>query len=244
MKSLEYRKCNTTGKLLHYTEFVKAGFGWLAIDGSRRHSQSKIGKRVNQCLSNGLRTHVNGKLISIGHKLHPNYSTWMKIKQQVRDENPDYKLPLLRGDLTKEAYTRVYKELNIELPDLDKVLYKKFGRGSSNSDKCLDYLNVPKGELNREVKIGRYFVDGLIGNDVYEFFGDYYHANPKIYLPEQKIIGFTAKEKWEKDRVRAEYIISQGYNFNVVWESDWNAFQQGIDKELKIQKKLDNSHLT
>ena len=79
MKSLEYRKCNTTGKLLHYTEFVKAGFGWLAIDGSRRHSQSKIGKRVNQCLSNGLRTHVNGKLISIGHKLHPNYSIWIKI---------------------------------------------------------------------------------------------------------------------------------------------------------------------
>ena len=118
MKSLEYRKCNTTGKLLHYTEFVKAGFGWLAIDGSRRHSQSKIGKRVNQCLSNGLRTHVNGKLISIGHKLHPNYSIWIKIKQQVRDENPDYKLPLLRGDLPKEAYTRVYKELNIELPDL------------------------------------------------------------------------------------------------------------------------------
>ncbi len=54
-KEYEYRECNVLKKLCHYSEFPKAGFGWLAIDGSRRHSQSKIGKRVNQALCNGLR---------------------------------------------------------------------------------------------------------------------------------------------------------------------------------------------
>ena len=104
----------------------------------------------------------------------------------------------------------------------------------SNSDKCLDYLNVPKGELNREVKIGRYFVDGLIDKDVYEFFGDYYHGNPKIYSSEERIKGSTVGEKWEKDKNRAEIIKSKGYNFKVIWESDWSDFQQGRSNKLKI----------
>ena len=233
---VEYRKCNTTDKLCHYTEFDKASWGWVAIDGSRRHSQSKIGKRINHCLSNGLRSVVNGKLVTTGHELHPNHIMWLEIKQEVRDENLDYTRPLLRSDLTKDAYIRMYQRLNIELPDFDKVLYKKFGRGSSNSDKCLDYLNIPNDDLHREVKIGRYFVDGLIGNEVYEFFGDYFHANPNSYLPETKMLGLTAEQMWEKDRVRANNIKSKGYNFNVIWESDWNEFQQGVVSELKISK--------
>ena len=236
MKIFEHKVCNTTGKLCHYTEFDKASWGWNASDGSKRHSQSKLGKRVNHCLSNGLRTVVDGKLITIGNELHPNYSLWMEIKQQIRDENPEYTKPLLRGDLTKDAYIRVYEKLKIPIPDLNKALYKKFGRASSNSEQCLDYLNVPSGESNREVKIGKYFVDGLIENNVYEFFGDYFHANPNIYSADKKIVGYTAQKKWEKDKIRAEFIKSQGYNFHIIWESDWNTFQQGIDKNLKIIK--------
>ena len=236
MEPLEYKVCNTTKKRCHYTEFTKASWGWLAIDGSRRHSQSRVGKRINQCLSNGLRAVVDGKLVTNGHPEHPNYKLWKKIEQQVRDENPDYKKPLLRSDLTKDAYIRMYEALNMELPDFDKVLYKKFGRGSSNSDKCLDYLNIPNDDKHREVKIGKYYVDGLMGKEVYEFFGDYFHGNPKVFLPESKIFNFTAKDKWEKDLKRAESIISEGFNFNVIWESDWNEFRQGIVKELKISK--------
>jgi hypothetical protein len=231
---LEYRKCTTTGKMCHYTEFVKAGWGWLASDGSKRHSQSKIGKRVNQSLSNGLRVFVDGILVTIGHSLHPNNLGWVKIKQQVRDEHPEYSKPLLRGDLTKEAYIRMYVSLGMEIPDLEKVLYKKHGRGSSNSDKCLDYLEIPKDDTHREVKIGKYFVDGLLDNDVYEFYGDFFHANPKIYSEQTSIIGYTAGEKWKKDKERAKFIKSRGYNFNIIWESDWNDFQQGSVADLKI----------
>ena len=236
MKALEYRKCNGTGKLCHYTEFDRSKSGWTAIDGTKRHSVSKIGKRLNNALSNGLRASVNGKLVGIAHPQHPNYNRWNTIIQEIRNENPEYTSPLLRIDLTREAYNRMYRELGMEAPDLDKVLYKNFGRGSSNSDKCLDYLNIPNDEKYREVAIDRYFVDGIKENDVYEFFGDYFHANPKIYSPDSLLFGSTAEDKWKQDKKRAEVIKSKGFNFNVIWESDWNDFQQGIVNELKIVK--------
>lgn len=232
MPPVEYRKCRTLGQFFHYTDFVKAGFGWDAPDGSKRHSQSKLGKRVNQCLSNGLRVHVDGELVSIGHTKHPNYDKWKTIEKQIRMENPEYKRPLLRSDLTKEGYIRLYEELGMEIPDLENALYKKNGRGSSNAEKCLDYLNV----YTREFKVDKYFVDGVDGNNVYEFLGDYWHANPDLYESTAEIVGYTAEEKWNMDKERAEIIKSHGYNFFVIWESDWTRFSQGTVSKLEIKQ--------
>ena len=235
-----YRECTSCGEFLHYSEYTLAGRGWRAPDDSKRQSQCRNCKRINQVLVNGLRIFVNGIFTSIGSKSHPNHSLWLKIKQQVQKENPiqAYRVHGWHGlthDLTKEAYIRTYNKLGIEIPDLEKVLHKKHGRGSSNEDKCLDYLNVPKNEgITRQVRIGSYYVDGLVDKDVYEFFGDYYHGNPKIYSSKERIKGSTVGEKWEKDKNRAEIIKSKGYNFKVIWESDWSDFQQGRSNKLKI----------
>ena len=237
-KYLEYRKCNVTGKECHYTEFNKSGYGWLAKDGSRRHSQSKEGKRINQALVNGLRVRIDGKLTFAANESHPHYLLWEEIKQNIRDENPDYTKPLLRGDLTNQGLVRLYDKLGMKLPDFNKIYHKKYGRGSSNAEQCLNYLKIPNTDKNREVKIGKYYVDGLVGKNVYEFFGDFWHANPLYYLPEDVIMNYTAEDKWKKDKERANTIKSHGYNFNVIWESDWRDFQQGLCKELKVIEAL------
>ena len=231
----EYMVCSVLHKKCHYTEFDKAGFGWLSIDGSKRHSQSKIGKRVNQTLVNGLRMTVGKKLVFLSDSTHPHHELWKKTIKQIRSENPEYNKPLLRTDLSREAYLRMYESIGIEIPDVDKVRHKK-GRKSTNGTSCLNYLNVLDDDKHREVRIDKYYVDGLKDNDVYEFFGDYWHANPDIYLAEDMIFRSTAKEKWEKDKKRAEVIKLHGYNFYVIWESEWNKFQNGISKELKIIK--------
>jgi hypothetical protein len=143
-----------------------------------------------------------------------------------------------RTDLTKEAYLETYKILKIDPPDLDRVKYKAFGLASKEEQKCLDHLGVPEGEAHRQVRIlgTRYDVDGLVETTAYEFMGDFWHANPKIYKPEQKIKGYTAQEKWEKDLKRAEVIKSMGYDLVIIWESDWNEFKQGIVSELRTEK--------
>ena len=229
----EYYTCHYTNQTLHYTEFVLAKKGWLAIDGTKRHPISKSGKTINQSLVNGLRVSVKGKLVAISHIEHPNYEIYKKIINDVRKEN-NYTKSWLRVDLSKEAYIRMYKELNIQLPNLNN-LNLKGNRKSNNSDACLDYLGIPNDRHHREVKIGKYFVDGLKNNFVIEFFGDYFHANPEFYIPEQKLLGGTAKQKWQRDASRLKYIQEKGFNIIKIWENDWNKFKQKNTNKLKIE---------
>ena len=232
-----YRPCTSCKIMKHFTEYVNAKWGWMAPDGFKKHSQCKICKRTNQSLVNNLRLTVNVELMHIANEKHPHHELWVKTEREVRNEHPEWRKPLLSAPLTREAYLRVYKELGMEIPDLEKVLHKKHGRGSTGEDSCLDYLNIPRIErVTRQVKIGRYYVDGLVGNNVYEFFGDFYHGNPKEYSSEKLIRGGTVGEKWEKDKKRAEIIKSKGYNFKVIWESDWTDFQQGRTNKLKIKE--------
>jgi hypothetical protein len=229
----EYYSCHYTGKKLHYSKFVLAKKGWLAIDGTRRHPISKEGKTINQALVNGLRTVVNGVLVGISNTEHPNCLVYKKNVDDVRKEN-NYNKTWLRVDLTEDALIRTYNDLNIKLPDLDNLNIKG-SRKSNGSDACLDYFLVPDDRQHREVKIGKYFVDGLKNNFVIEFFGDYFHANPNFYRPNQKLLGGTAEQKWQKDKLRLESITEKGYNIVKVWENDWNKFKQKLTEKLRVE---------
>ena len=66
-------------------------------------------------------------------------------------------------------------------------------------------------------------------NLIIEYFGDYWHCNPKKYEPNyfnQKKNKF-AWELWDYDKKKLELIKSYGYNLEVVWEGD-----------LKLNNKL------
>lgn len=62
-------------------------------------------------------------------------------------------------------------------------------------------------------------------NTVYEFYGDYWHGNPKIYKPDD--INDDAKttfgELYRKTIEREQYIISKGYKLIKIWEIDFDA---------------------
>ena len=81
-------------------------------------------------------------------------------------------------------------------------------------------------------------VDGKI---VVEFYGDYFHGNPKIYKPTD-IIGFQqlAQEKWQKDKLREKRIRGIGYEFYVVWENDLKNSKEETLLALKnyLKEKL------
>ena len=237
----EFYKCHFTGQTFRYTEFVLAQKGWLAIDGTRRHPISKIGKTINQALTNGLRTTYQGKLISIANLKHPHHHIYKKHTDDVRKEN-NYNKTWLRVDLTKEVYIRTYKSLNIQMPDLENLSLRG-SRKSNGSEACLDFLNVENDRHHREVKIGRYFVDGLKDNIAIEYFGDFFHANPKFYQPEQKILGGTASQKWQKDAERIKSIEENGFKTVKIWENDWNNFQQKTTPKLRIEYYDEEFHI-
>lgn len=81
------------------------------------------------------------------------------------------------------------------------------------------------------------FVDTL-NKFCIEYNGDIYHANPKRYLPNEIPKGrgnkLSAKEIWEKDKIKQKLLLDLGYKIIIVWESDYNN-----NKKLMIEKIYD-----
>lgn len=77
--------------------------------------------------------------------------------------------------------------------------------------------------FERSVMVKKYLVD-LIDVDrkiIVEVNGDVWHCNPKFYKPEDVIISKkTAKQVWEKDSIRKNFLQSLGYRVYEIWEDD------------------------
>lgn len=90
--------------------------------------------------------------------------------------------------------------------------------------KWLDSLKIE--ENNRQVKIENYVVDGIDyeTNTIYEFNGNFWHGNPKIYKKDDinKVNGFTFGELYKKTLDKENYLKSIGYKVISIWESDFH----------------------
>ena len=93
------------------------------------------------------------------------------------------------------------------------------------NEKCLNYDNRC------------FYVDFLYKNKIIEFYGDYFHGNPKMYEYSQ-IIGSkykktTVAEKWKYDNDREEILKKNGYDVLIVWENDYKQNKKIIIEKCK-----------
>lgn len=108
------------------------------------------------------------------------------------------------------------------------------GNISKSETEWLDYMNVPNSHENRNLYLRfdgkKYNVDGLVGDTVYEFYGDYWHGNPRKYNPLDlnKRSKTTFGDLYYQTILRKEEIIAQGYKFFYIWESDWKKYKKWI----------------
>jgi hypothetical protein len=66
-------------------------------------------------------------------------------------------------------------------------------------------------------------------NTIYEFHGDLWHGNPKIFNPEIiSYFGKTYGELYQKTLEREQLIRDLGYNLVVMWEHDWKKINKSI----------------
>ena len=65
-------------------------------------------------------------------------------------------------------------------------------------------------------------------NTIYEFYGDHWHGNPKVYHKDDinPATKSTYGSLYQKTIKRQEFLISQGYNFIFIWEDEWNNNQK------------------
>ena len=123
-----------------------------------------------------------------------------------------------------------------------------FGDFSSGTSKleCEIFSYIKTNINNKAIQwksIGNYIVDIAIDNKVIEVYGDFWHANPEIYSSDHifpKILGenITSKIIWEKNAIRINNIILDGYDVLIIWERDWNKNKTEIIN--KINKFLSN----
>lgn len=64
-----------------------------------------------------------------------------------------------------------------------------------------------------------YYCDLCYKNKIIEFNGDYWHCNKLFYNEDyyHALKGMTAKEIWEYDKQKIDYLKSCGYEVLIVW---------------------------
>lgn len=102
----------------------------------------------------------------------------------------------------------------------------------------LDDMHI-KYEQNHS--IDRYNVDFLIEDKyIVECYGDFWHCNPEKYPPDyyKKVLGYTAQERWDKDKVRQKNLEALGYQFLALWESEIRAVGGAKSCKIKVKRLL------
>lgn len=100
----------------------------------------------------------------------------------------------------------------------------------------LDEIRVPDRTSNRHVTLKinskKYFLDGFIkkSKTVYEFYGDYWHGNPKIYKANERnrLNKKTFGELYRLTMQRERELKKAGYNLVTIWESDFKKQLKNI----------------
>jgi G:T-mismatch repair DNA endonuclease (very short patch repair protein) len=103
----------------------------------------------------------------------------------------------------------------------------------------LKKITIRHAENGGEYKIPNtsYYADGYDdeNNTIYEYHGDFWHGNPKIYN-KMEINSVTKTEfgqLYENTMKREEEIKGHGFKVNVIWDSEWKSFKKSI---IKLQR--------
>lgn len=151
-----------------------------------------------------------------------NPSSGKKEKLGVREK---VKNTLLEKYGVKNAFA-LAKHTSLSKPQKELIEYLK------NNTKYTIFYDFPI--YNKEDKL--YKVDIYIKelNQVIEFNGTYWHADPRFYKEDffikkkQK----TSKQIWEEDQKRLKDLSDMGYKVKVIWEYDYKLNKNNILTEL------------
>jgi hypothetical protein len=118
---------------------------------------------------------------------------------------------------------------------LNNTITKKQGcprcrqsRASKKEIAWLDELGISLNDRQKQIitKDGnRYWVDAFVDNVVYEYYGSWWHGDPR--LPQREAIfditGFTADFLYEKTIKREDEIRRSGFEVKSIWELDLDS---------------------
>ena len=71
---------------------------------------------------------------------------------------------------------------------------------------------------------GIIFVDYYLDGKIIEYFGSFWHADPRLFTPTKihPVAGLRAEEMWLRDKNRIDNLHNLGYKVLVLWSTDVN----------------------
>ena len=130
--------------------------------------------------------------------------------------------------LANECFYLIYEKLPEELKNKTyfKKLNKEFGKYGNKKYNYYDFV----------ISSIKFCI---------EFNGDYWHANPRIYS-ENQVIAFPngikkiSKELWERDKLKNDLLINDGFNIEIVWEDTYRDNKEKIIEDIieKIKNRV------
>lgn len=131
---------------------------------------------------------------------------------------------------------------------------KCYKRHSKISIQWLEFLSkfnnirIQHAENDGEFKIPKtnYRADGFCPetNTIYEFHGDYWHGNLKIFNPDEynKTTKCNFGELYENTIKKENIIKEQGFILKTIWESEWHKLNNCIRKLQLKYRNFKQSH--
>jgi len=133
-----------------------------------------------------------------------------------------------------EHVRKIFSETMKETRRLGKIKSVIRSKKEKNIIKEIEKLGyIVKHSLKVGTKICDIYIPIL--NLVIEFNGDYWHCNPNKYNADyyHQVKQKTAQELWDYDKNKIDLIKENGYNLEVVWESDLKEKPQLINQIIK-----------
>lgn len=124
-----------------------------------------------------------------------------------------------------------YSKIQIKwIKEVENKHHIRIRHALSSKSKSIHLACRSCGHCN-DCRGGEYYIQGVgkvdgyckKTNTVYEFHGDYWHGNPKIYPSNElhPILGCTYSELYRRTLERDNLIRSMGYNLVTMWESEY-----------------------
>lgn len=153
-----------------------------------------------------------------------------ELQNRVLLNSNEFEKFIIENDI--KTKTKLSEFLGISYCTINTYL-RKYGlkkyfskRYNTDESRWLDSIGIPNEDKCRQVYIDKYIVDGFDPNTntVYEYLGDYWHGNPKVFNKNDinKTNGKKFGELYEKSMEKINHLESMGYNVVYVWENDIN----------------------
>lgn len=167
----------------------------------------------------------------IGNKNHMKQEKYRKMSRDIMRKNWD------NGVLDKKVISEQMKQTQ-RSGKIKSTITSKKEKEIIKELKNMGYKSIPSYRVDS--KICDIYVPSL--NLIIEYFGDYWHCNPKKYESNyfNKKKNKFAWELWEYDKKKVELIKSYDYNLEIVWESDFDE-KTTLQKIIKKYDKKNQS---